>query len=116
MNGIGHVLLTLRCIILSDADIDTDGEADKELDDEVHQRSGRSDGGHRLRAHETADDHDVGRIKQKLKHRRRYQRQCKGDDLRHDDAGGHIHLIFLTHITYQAAYEARSLLVRPKGR
>ena len=37
MDGIGHFLLALRRIILSDADIDTDGETDEELDNKVHQ-------------------------------------------------------------------------------
>ena len=80
----------LRAVKLPDGHNRTGGEAVEEKDQHVDDHRRGADGRQSLLAHEVPHNDRVHRIVQHLEDIAEHERQCKGDQLPHNRAAGHV--------------------------
>ena len=92
MNGLFDLVILLRAKLLRHTDAGTDGQPEKEVDNQVDQRSAGPDGSKRslprLRriASPTPDHNRVGGVEQQLEYARCNQREREQNDFREQRA------------------------------
>ena len=68
MYGFLDVLLRLHTEVLGDDHAAAGGQAQEQIDDQVVERAGGTNGGHGVPARELAEHDDIGRVEQQLEY------------------------------------------------
>ena len=112
-----HIRRIARAIIARDDHACAHRQAHKHVHNQVDQRTRRADGGQRRIAHKAPHHDDIRRIVQKLQDTREHQGQRIADDLGHQRAGTHIHLVIgVSALQTQHAAPSLCAGILPRGK